>query len=97
MRSFQGLFSQRSIILTEFIKIVEREDAARMRLRLLSERERRLWPWNKRRRSSRGDLLRHKDVPIANALIVSFVRTGAAECVVTDDPTTRPRGVRKVA
>jgi hypothetical protein len=39
-------------------------------------------------------LLSHQNVPIADALIASFVRTGVAEYVVTDDPHYRTLGVR---
>ena len=39
-------------------------------------------------------LLSHQNVPIADALIASFVKLGAAEYVVTDDPHFKTLGIR---
>jgi predicted nucleic acid-binding protein len=39
-------------------------------------------------------LLAHRNVPIADALIASFVRTGAADYVVTYDPHYKTLGVK---
>ena len=42
-----------------------------------------------------GDLLlSHQNVPIADALIASFIKTGAAEYVGADDPHYKTLGVR---
>jgi len=39
-------------------------------------------------------LLSHQNVPIADALIASFVKLGAAEYVITDDPHFKTLGIR---
>ena len=39
-------------------------------------------------------LLSHQNVPIADALIASFVKLGAAEYVITDDPRFKTLGIR---
>jgi hypothetical protein len=39
-------------------------------------------------------LLSHREVPIADSLIASFVKTGVAEYVVSDDPHFRTLGIR---
>ena len=87
-----------SIILTEFIKIAGAkmgEDAARTRIRLLGERGMRTVPINEEEALTAGSLLlSHQNVPIPDALIASFVKTGAAEYVITDDPHYKTLGVR---
>ncbi len=87
-----------SIILTEFIKIAGPrmgEDATRTRIRLLEERGMRIVALDEEEALVAGSLLlSHQDVPIADALIASFVKTGMAEYVVTDDPHYRTLGVR---
>lgn len=87
-----------SIMLTEFIKIAGArigEDAARTRLRLLSVRGMRTIALDEQEAMVAGSLLlSHRNVPIADALIASFVRTGAADYVVTDDPHYKTLGVK---
>ena len=87
-----------SIILAEFIKIAGArigEDAARIRLRLLKERGMRTVALDEEEALVAGSLLlSHRNVPIADALIASFVKTGVAEYVVTDDPHFKALGVR---
>ena len=39
-------------------------------------------------------LLSHQNVPIADALIASFVKLGAAEYFITDDPHFKTLGIR---
>lgn len=87
-----------SIILTEFIKIAGPrigKDGAKTRLRLLAERGMRIVPLEEEEAIAAGDLLlSHREVPTADALIGSFVKTGAAEYVVTDDPHYRVLGIK---
>ncbi len=87
-----------SIILTEFIKIAGTrmgEDAARTRMRLLRDRGMRTVAVDEEEALIAGGLLlSHENVPIADALVASFVKTGAAEYVVTDDPHYKILGVR---
>jgi predicted nucleic acid-binding protein len=87
-----------SIILTEFIEIAGArigEDAAKTRIRLLRERGMRTVALDEEEALVAGSLLlSHRNVPIADALIASFVKTGVAEYVVTDDPHFKELGVR---
>ena len=87
-----------SIILTEFIKIAGPrigESAAMTRLHLLRDRGMRTAALEEEEALVAGSLLlSHKNVPTADALIASFVKTGIAEYVVTDDPHYRILGVR---
>jgi PIN domain len=87
-----------SIILTEFMKIAGPrigKDGAKTRLRLLKERGMRVVPIEETEAMSAGDLLlSHQDVPTADALIGSLVKTGAAEYVVTDDPHFKALGMK---
>jgi len=87
-----------SIVLTEFIKIAGSRmggDAARTRLRLLKDRGMRTVALEEEEAVVAGGLLlSHQDVPIADALIASFVKTGVADYVVTDDPHYKTLGVK---
>ena len=87
-----------SIVLTEFIKYAGArigEDAARTRLRVLKEKGLRTVPLTEKDALTAGSLLlANATVPIADALIASFVKTGSAEYVVTDDPHFKTLGVK---
>lgn len=87
-----------SITLTEFIKIAGPrigKDGARTRLRLLVERGMQIVPLEEAEAIVAGDLLlSHQDVPTTDALIGSFVKTKAAEHVVTDDPHYKALGIK---
>lgn len=87
-----------SIILTEFVKIAGArvgEDAARTRLRLLKDRGMRTVALDEDEALTAGSLLlSHQNVPIPDALIASFVKTGVAEYVVTDDSHYKILGIR---
>jgi len=87
-----------SIILTEFIKIagaIIGEDAARTRIRLLREKGMRTIALGEEEALVAGGLLlSHRKVPVADALIASFVKIGVAEYVITDDPHFKALGVR---
>jgi predicted nucleic acid-binding protein len=87
-----------SIVLTEFIKYAGArigEDAARTRLRVLKEKGLRILPLAEKDAFTAGSLLLvTPNVPIADALIASFVKNGVAEYVVTDDPHFKTLGVK---
>src|SRR5487761_658100 len=87
-----------SIVLAEFIKIAGAkvgEDAARTRLRLHKDRGMRIVSLDEEEALTVGSIfLSHRDVPIADALIASFVKTRAAEYVVTDDSHYKTLGVK---
>jgi predicted nucleic acid-binding protein len=87
-----------TIVMTEFIRIAGLrigKEGAKTRLRLLKERGLRTAALEEEEALAAGDLLlSHQDVPMADALIASFVKTGAAEYVVTDDPHYKTLGIR---
>ena len=87
-----------SIILTEFVEIAGAkigEEAAKNRLRLLKERGMQTIPIDEENALIAGSLLlSHRNVPIADAIIASYVKTGVAECVLTDDPHFKALGVK---
>jgi predicted nucleic acid-binding protein len=87
-----------SIVLTEFIKYAGArigEDAARTRLRVLKEKGLRTVPLAEKDALTAGSLLlANANVPIADALIASFVKNGVAEYVVTDDPHFKTLGIK---
>ncbi len=97
-REIVGRLLAPSIVLTEFIKIAGPrigKDGAKTRLRLLVERGMRVVPLEEAEAMAAGDLLlSHPDVPTADALIGSFVKTRAAEHVVTDDPHYESLGIK---
>jgi len=79
-----------SIILTEFVKYAGLrigEEAARTRLRLLKEQGLRIASVEEKNALIAGALLlSNQNVPLADALIASYVKTGEADYVITDDP-----------
>ena len=87
-----------SIILTEFIEFAGArigEEAAKTRIRLLKDKGMRVVSLDEETALAAGSLLlSHRDVPIADALIASFVKTGAAEYVITDDPHFKALGIK---
>ena len=97
-RELAGRLLAPSIVLTEFVKIAGArigESAALLRLNLFKERGMRVIPLGEDLALVAGKLLlSHPEVPIADALIASLVKTGDAEYVITDDPHYRDLGVR---
>jgi predicted nucleic acid-binding protein len=87
-----------SIVITEFIKYAGArigEDAARTRIRLLKEKGLKIIPLDEKEALTAGSLLlAHANVPIADALIASYVKNGTAEYVVTDDLHFKTLGVK---
>ena len=87
-----------SIILTEFVEVAGTkigEEAAKNRLRLLKDRGMQIVPVDEENALIAGSLLlSHRNVPIADAIISSYVKTGAAEYVLTDDPHFKTLGIK---
>ncbi len=87
-----------TIVLAEFLKIAGvriGEATARLRLRLLKERGLRTLELSEEMALSAGSLLlKHQEIPIADALIAAPVKMGEADYVVTDDPHYKILGVR---
>ena len=87
-----------SIVITEFVKYAgarNGEDAARTRIRLLKEKGLRIISIDEKDALTAGSLLlAHRNVPIADALIASFVKNGAGEYVITDDLYFKTLGVK---
>ena len=87
-----------SIVLTEFIEYAGArigEDAARTRIRVLKEKGTKTVPLGEQNALIAGSLLlSHRNVPIADALIASFVKIGVAEYVITDDPHFKSMGIK---
>ncbi len=87
-----------TVVLTEFLKIAGvriGEATARLRLRLLKERGLRALELSEEMALAAGSLLlKHQEVPIADALIASPVKLGEADYVITDDPHYKILGIR---
>ena len=98
VKEARGRLIAPTIILAEFVRIAGAkigEEAAKNRLRLLEERGMQIVSIDKENALIAGGLLlSHRDVPLADALIASYVKTGAAEYVVTDDPHFKSLGVK---
>jgi len=88
-KELRGRLLAPSIILTEFVEIAGAkigEEAAKTRLRLLKERGMQTIPIDEENALIAGNLLlSHRNIPIADAIIASFVKTGVAQYVLTDD------------
>jgi len=98
VKEARGRLLAPTIILAEFIRIAGTkigEEAAKNRLRLLEERGMQIVTVDKKNALIAGSLLlSHRDLPIADAIIASYVKTDVAEYVVTDDPHFRALGIK---
>lgn len=87
-----------SLVLSEFIKVAGQklgEDSAKNRLRLLKEKGLQILPIDEETALVAGSLLlSHRNVPIADAIIASYVKCGVADYVVTDDPHFKLLGIK---
>jgi predicted nucleic acid-binding protein len=87
-----------SIVLTEFVKVAGArvgEEGALVRIAQLKERGLRVVPVGERHALAAGKLmLAYHEAPMADALIASFVMSGDAAYVVSDNPHYRKLGVR---
>ena len=97
-KQLRGCLLAPSIILTEFVEFAGArigEEAAKNRIRLLKDRGMQTVPLDEEHALTAGSLLlSHRNVPIADAIIASYVKTGAAEYVVTDDAHFKALGVK---
>jgi len=88
-RELRGRIIAPSIILAEFIKFAGArigEEAATTRLRVLKGKGMQTMPIEEENALIAGALLlSHRNVPTADAIIASYVKTGVADYVVTDD------------
>lgn len=79
-----------TIVLTEFMKLagaVIGQEATKNRIRQLKERGLQIIPLDEQHAITAGGLLlSHGNIPIADAIIASYVKTGEADYVLTDDP-----------
>jgi predicted nucleic acid-binding protein len=86
------------VVLTEFIEIVGArigEETAKTRISLLKERGMQIVPFDERHALKAGSLLlSNRNVPLADALIASYVKLGEADYVLTDDPHFKTLGVK---
>ena len=97
-KELRGELLAPSIILTEFIEVAGAkigEEAAKTRLRLLKERGMQTVPVDEKNALIAGTLLlSHRNVSTTDAIIASYVKTGAADYVITDDPHFKALGVK---
>ncbi len=79
-----------TVVLAEFIEIAGArigEEAAKTKIRLLKERGILIVPFEERHALETASLLlSNRKVPLADAIIASYVKTGEANYVLTDDP-----------
>ncbi len=78
-----------TVVLAEFIEIAGArigEEAAKTRIRSLKERGLRIVPFDEPHALKTGNLLlSNKKVPLADAIIASYVKNGEADYVLSDD------------
>lgn len=79
-----------TVILAEFIEIAGvriGQEAAKNRIRLLKERGMEIVPLDEAHALMAGSLLlSNRKVPLADAIIASYVKSGEADYILTDDP-----------
>ena len=87
-----------TVVLAEFIEIAGArigEEAAKTRIRLLKERGMQIIQFDERHALKTGSLLlSNRKVPLADAIIASYVKCGEADYVVTDDPHFKTLNVK---
>jgi predicted nucleic acid-binding protein len=87
-----------TVVLTEFIEIAGTrigEEAANTQIRLLKERGMQILEFDEVHALKTGSLLlSNRNIPLADAIIASYVKTGVAEYVLTDDPHFKTLGVK---
>jgi predicted nucleic acid-binding protein len=92
-----GLFAP-TIVLTEFIEVAGTKigkEAAENRLRVLKEKGLEIVELDEKTAFIAGELLlAHRNVPITDALIAAYVKTGEADYVLTDDPHFKTLNVK---
>jgi len=87
-----------TVVLSEFIEIAGArigEEAAKTRIRLLKERGLQVLEFDELHALKTGNLLlSNRNIPLADAIIASYVKTGTAEYVLTDDPHFKSLSVK---
>ncbi len=89
-RELRGRLLAPAIVLTEFVEVAGTKigkEATKNRLRILKEKGMQIIDLDEKHALIAGELLlAHRNVPITDALIASYVKSGTAEYVLTDDP-----------
>jgi predicted nucleic acid-binding protein len=89
-RELRGRLLAPTIVLTEFLEVASTKigkEAAKNRIRVLQEKGMQIINLDEKQALIAGELLlAHRNVPITDALIASYVKSGVADCVLTDDP-----------
>jgi predicted nucleic acid-binding protein len=89
-KELRDTFLVPTVVLTEFIEIVGArigEEAAKTRICILKECGTRIVGLDEQHALKTGRLLlSNRNVPLADAIIASYVKTGQADYVLTDDP-----------
>jgi predicted nucleic acid-binding protein len=97
-KELRGHLLAPSIVLTEFIEVAGSkigEEAAKTKIRLLQDRGMQTVVFDEKQAFAAGSLLlSHRNVPIADVIIASFVKTEIAEYVLTDDTHFNALGVK---
>jgi len=87
-----------TVVLAEFIEIagvIIGEEAAKTRIRMLQERGLQIVWFEEQHAMKTGSLLlSNRKVPLADAIIASYVKTGEADYVLTDDPHFKTLNVK---
>jgi predicted nucleic acid-binding protein len=87
-----------TVVLAEFIEIAGARigvEAAKTRIAVLKERGLQIVPFDEPHALKTGSLLlSNRKVPLADAIIASYVKTGEADCVLTDDPHFKTLNVK---
>ena len=97
-KELRGRLLAPSIVLTEFIEVAGSkigEEAAKTKIRILQDRGMQTIVFDEKQAFAASSLLlSHRNVPIADVIIASFVKTGIAEYVLTDDTHFNALGVK---
>lgn len=97
-KELKGHLLAPTIILAEFVEIAGARigaEAAKNRIRLLESRGLEIVPLDKEYAFAAGSmLLSNRNVSTADAIIASYVKTGVAEYVLSDDPHFKVLGVK---
>ena len=87
-----------TVILAEFVEIAGArigQEAAKNRIRQLKERGMEIMPLDEEHALMTGSLLlSNRKVPLADAIIASYVKNGEADYVITDDPNYKTLNIK---
>ena len=97
-RELRGRLFAPTIVLIEFMEVAGTKigkEAPKNRLRILKEKGMQIVELDEKQAIIAGELLlTHRNVPITDALIASYVKTGQAEYVLTNDPHYKTLNVK---